>query len=180
MNLAQMTFAVGGMIGKAWNRFVLSPLNCLSFAACGKNVRIGYGLKIVGREHVFIDDCVSIGRNCLLLCSRADVIIKDHVMFGPNVTVITGNHRIDIPGKYMIDVTDSEKREEDDQPVVFEGDNWVGANATVLKGVTVGRGTVIAAGAVVTKSVPRYAIVGGNPARVLRTRFAQDNNISGD
>ena len=92
-------------------------------------------------------------------------------MFGPGVTVVTGNHRIDIPGKYIIDITDQEKREEDDQPVIFEGDNWIGANAIILKGVTIGRGAVIAAGAVVTKSVPEYAIVGGNPAKVLRFRF---------
>lgn len=171
MKLVQKMFRFGELIPKAWNRFVASPLNCLSFGRCGKKVRVGRGFRIVGRERLFVDDSVSIGADCRFLCSRADIVIRDHVMFGPRVTVVTGNHRIDIPDKYMIDVTDQEKREEDDMPVVFEGDNWIGANAIILKGVTVGRGAVVAAGAVVTKSVPVNAIVGGNPAKVLRMRF---------
>jgi len=70
----------------------------------------------------------------------------------------------------MITVTDSEKSPDNDKDVVFEGDNWVGANATILKGVTVGKGSVISAGAVVTHDVPPYAIVGGVPAKVIRMR----------
>ena len=171
MKFVQAIFKAGELIPKAWNRLVASPLNCLAFGQCGKNVRVGRGFHIVGREHLRVDHNVSIGVECRFLCTRADIIIRDHVMIGPRVTVITGNHRIDIPGKYMIDVTDQEKREEDDQPVIFEGDNWIGANAIILKGVTVGRGAVIAAGAVVTKSVPANAIAGGNPAKVLRMRF---------
>ena len=90
-------------------------------------------------------------------------------MFGPRVTVITGDHRIDVPGKPMIAVT--EKLAENDQDVVFEGDNWIGANVTILKGVTIGEGAVVAAGAVVTRSIDKYSIWGGIPARKLRDRF---------
>lgn len=70
----------------------------------------------------------------------------------------------------MIAVTDKDKLPENDQDVVFEGDNWIGANAIILKGVTVGKGSVISAGAVVTHNVPAYAIVGGVPAKVIRMR----------
>lgn len=178
MKLMQTMFKVGELVPKAWNRYVVSPLNCLTFARCGENVRIGRNFRIVGREHLHADDYVSIGEDCRFLCARADIVIHDHVMFGPGVTVVTGNHRIDLPGKYMIDITDAEKRDEDDQPVVFEGDNWIGANVIVLKGVTIGRGAVVAAGAVVTKSIPEYAIVGGNPARVIKNRFALEQNTT--
>ena len=58
-----------------------------------------------------------------------------------------------------------------DQPVVIEDDVWVGANVTILKGVTIGHGSVVAAGAVVTKSCPPYSIIGGVPAKILRKRF---------
>ena len=60
-----------------------------------------------------------------------------------------------------------------DQPVVIEDDVWVGANVTILKGVTIGHGSVVAAGAVVTKSCPPYSIIGGVPAKVLRKRFEE-------
>ena len=82
-------------------------------------------------------------------------------MFGPNCSIITGDHRIDIVGKYMQEVTVAEKKPENDMPVVIEGDNWIGANALILKGVTVGKGAVVAAGSVVTHNVPSYSIVGG-------------------
>ena len=74
----------------------------------------------------------------------------------------------------MIDITDKEKRPEDDRDIVIESDVWVGANSTILRGVTVGEGSVIAAGAVVTKDVPPYSIVGGVPARVLKMRFDEE------
>jgi acetyltransferase-like isoleucine patch superfamily enzyme len=59
----------------------------------------------------------------------------------------------------------------DDRDVVISDDVWIGTRAIILHGVTIGRGAVVAGGAVVTKNVPPYAIVGGIPARVLRYRW---------
>ena len=61
-----------------------------------------------------------------------------------------------------------------DLPVVIEDDVWTGANVTILKGVTIGRGSVIAAGAVVTKSFPPYSIIGGVPAKLIKMRFTPE------
>ena len=61
-----------------------------------------------------------------------------------------------------------------DQPVVIEDDVWCGANVTILKGVTIGHGSVVAAGAVVTKSFPPYSIIGGIPAKLLKMRFTEE------
>lgn len=66
------------------------------------------------------------------------------------------------------------KLPENDQDVIFEGDNWIRMNVTILKGVTIGRGCIVAAGAVVNKSTPRYSIVGGVPAKVLKMRFTPE------
>lgn len=63
---------------------------------------------------------------------------------------------------------------ENDAPVIIEDDVWTGANITILKGVTIGRGSVVAAGAVVNKSCPPYSIIGGVPAKVLKFRFTID------
>lgn len=70
-----------------------------------------------------------------------------------------------------MDVTDAEKTPEQDAPVIIEDDVWCGANVTILKGVTIGRGSVVAAGAVVTKSFPPYSIIGGVPAKLIKIRF---------
>lgn len=67
-----------------------------------------------------------------------------------------------------------EKLPENDAPVIIEDDVWCGANVTILKGVTIGRGSVVAAGAIVTKSCPPYSIIGGIPAKVLKMRFTPE------
>lgn len=63
---------------------------------------------------------------------------------------------------------------EDNRPIIIGRDVWIGANALVLDGVSVGHGAVIAAGAVITKDVPPYAIVGGVPGKVLKMPFDSD------
>lgn len=140
---------------------------------CGKDVHIEGNVK-GNWNNISMGTDVHIGMNNLFMCSKASIIIKNHVMFGPNVTIITGDHRIDIIGRYMTSIRNDEKLEENDQPVVFQGDNWIGANTTILKGVTVGEGAVIASGAVVKEEVPPYSIVGGVPAKVLKYRFTDE------
>ena len=61
--------------------------------------------------------------------------------------------------------------------IVIEDDVWIGSNSVILSGVKIGRGAVIGAGSIVTKNVPKYAIVAGNPAKVIKMRF-NDEEIS--
>lgn len=97
------------------------------------------------------------------------------MIFGPAPTIVTGNHRIDVIGKPIIDV--HEKLAENDETVVIVDDVWVGANVTILKGVTIGRGSVVAADSVVNKSTPPYSISGGIPTKTIRFRFTIDQII---
>ena len=139
---------------------------------CGKNVYMRPTCSdFKGLHNMSIGDGAIIPKGSTFYCTIAPLTIGDKVIFGPNPTIITGDHRIDVVGKYIADVTDSEKSEIHDAPVVIEDDVWAGANITILKGVTIGRGSVIAAGAVVTKSMPPYSIIGGVPAKVLKYRF---------
>ena len=85
-----------------------------------------------------------------------------------------GDHRTDVVGRFVDTIGDDEKLFENDQDVIIEGDNWIGMNTTILKGVTIGRGCIVAAGAVVNKSTQPYSIVGGVPAKILRMRFTEE------
>ncbi|HWK76529.1 acyltransferase [Microbacterium sp.] len=126
---------------------------------------------------ISVGDHVNLGTSPTILATRAQVTIGNHVLFGPRVTIRGGNHRFDILGRYIDEITDDLKRPSDDLGVVIEDDVWVGGNATILHGVTIGRGSVVGANAVVVKSVPPYSIVGGNPARVIRARFTPEQIV---
>lgn len=142
---------------------------------CGKDVYFRpMSCDIKGLENISIGDGTSIPQGSTFYCTRAELKIGKKVIFGPKPTIITGDHRIDIIGKYIIDVTDTEKLPEQDAPVTIEDGCWIGANVTILKGVTIGRGCVVAAGAVVNKDVPPYCIAGGVPAKPIKFRWTID------
>lgn len=90
------------------------------------------------------------------------VTIGSHVNLAQGITVTALNHNFSDTSKRIDEQGISTK------PVVIEDDVWIGANAVILPGVTVGRHAVVAAGAVVTKDVPPYSIVGGVPAKILK------------
>ncbi len=107
----------------------------------GKYVRIG--------KRVFIN-------NNLICMARGGVEIEDDVMIGPGVSLLTANHELDDHWTLLC------------APICIRENAWIGARAIILPGVTVGKNSVVAAGAVVTKDVEAYTVVGGNPAHVLR------------
>lgn len=168
--LADRVIATGERARKAVRGYAVID----RFGSVGTGFRFDpHGTYSYGSIHV--GDFVNLGTSPVMLATKSSIRIGNHVMFGPSVTVRGGNHRIDLVGRYMDTVGDDEKLPENDPGVVIEDDVWVGGNATILGGVTVGRGSVIAACAVVTRDVPPYSIVGGNPAKVIRQRFTADD-----
>lgn len=132
----------------------------LMLKSCGKQVNIEQGALFSAK--VSLGDYSGIGINARI---NGSCTIGHHVMMGTDVVVITRNHafgRTDIP---MM-----EQGFEEERPVVIGNDVWIGDRVVILPGVTVGDGSILAAGAVVAKDVPPYAIVGGVPARVIRMR----------
>lgn len=105
---------------------------------------------------------VTIGKNVLInqgVCMTAcgGITIEDGVMIGPEVAIASINHELDnlfiLLGK----------------SVTIKKNAWIGTRAAIMPGVTVGEGAIVAGGAVVVKDVPPYTVVGGNPAKVIKT-----------
>ena len=172
MNIAQTLVNLSLAPSYLWDK-MWAPVYKRAMKHCGKRVRIRPSkVNIKGLHNLTLADDVNIPRGATFFCTEAPITIGRNVGFGPNPTIITGNHRVDVPGRFYHDVT--EKRPGDDLPVVIQDDVWCGANVTILKGVTVGYGAVLAAGSVVTKDVPPCEIWGGVPARFLKNRFATE------
>lgn len=149
---------------------LLSKLLVCSFLSRGKNIRIFPLSSSFTYNTIKLGDDVFIGPGARFSALKG-ITIGSKVMFGPNVTIMAGDHNFKEIGKYMFDV--EIKREEDDQPVVINDDVWIGANVTILKGVEIGVGSVIAAGSIVNKNLPEYSICAGIPCRKVRDRFSQ-------
>lgn len=137
--------------------------------------KIDYPFVIAGAKNICMEDNVTIGPGATIYTTGAKLFFKHHVVIGPNLTIITGDHNISVLGNYICET--HQKREDDDQDVTIESDVWIGCNVTILKGITIGRGSVVAAGAVVTKSCPPYSIIGGVPAKVIKKRFSEEEIV---
>ena len=109
-------------------------------------------------------DRIQFGPRCVVNC---DIQYGDSILIAGNVAFIgRHDHRWDIVGTPIWD-----SPRQDHLKTIVEDDVWIGFGAIILSGVTVGRGSIVAAGSVVAKDVPRYAIVAGVPARVVKMRF---------
>lgn len=144
------------------------------FRRCGRNVRFD-PRDFFAYENIVTGNDVFIGPGAKFLADRSEIRIGNKVLFGPNVLIVAGNHNSSVVGQFMFDV--KEKRPEDDMPIEVDDDVWVGAGVIVLKGVRLGRGCIVAAGALVTKSVPPYVIAGGVPAKTIGRRFDIDEIV---
>jgi maltose O-acetyltransferase len=110
-------------------------------------------------KNIYLGDFVFLNTLCTFIDNNK-IIIGNHVMIGPNVQIYTAAHplRAEIRNQgYEIA-----------KPVTVEDNVWIGGGAILLPGVTIGHDVVIGAGSVVTRSVPSYKVVAGNPARTIR------------
>jgi len=142
---------------------------------------VGAGTFILGELLVFAyGGKIKIGNNCYVgigsrVWSGEDVTIGDDVLISHNVNIVdTTAHELDYIERaetYIKLLKEGHPKEKGTivtKPIVIEDHVWINFNVIILKGVTIGRGAIIAAGAVVTKDVPPFVLVGGNPARVLK------------
>jgi len=127
-------------------------------------VRIDDSTTIFAPFYTNFGKFISIGKNVFInhACSFLDmggITIEDDVLIGPKVNLVTENHPLD-PGDRKALITN---------PIIIKRNAWIGAGATILPGVTIGENSVVAAGAVVSRDVPPNVVVGGIPAKIIRS-----------
>ena len=127
---------------------------------CGENVNIEKGAAFSRKVHLGNNSGIGINADIKGTC-----IIGDDVMMGPECIVYTKNHEF-----RNTDTTMRGQGTQVEEPVYIGNDVWIGARVIILPGVHIGNHSIIGAGAIVTKDVPEWAIVGGNPARIIRFR----------
>ncbi|MDY7533816.1 acyltransferase [Pseudomonas sp. Bout1] len=135
-------------------RFLLRATGC----------RVGANTTVHRKVVLFSFGNCSIGKNCTInydcyLDNRAGIRIGDNVNISHNTRIYTLGHDIDDPMSCLVG-----------KPVVIEDNAWIFPNVMVMPGVTIGEGAVVYPGSVVTRNVEAYSIVGGNPAKPIRSR----------
>ncbi|WP_339748717.1 acyltransferase [Neisseria gonorrhoeae] len=151
---------------------VLPPSYMRGIGIVGRRVRgflarrvsphIGRGVNIERGAYVFPDtvlgDGSGIGANCEIC---RGLVVGKNVMMGPECLFYSTNHKFDRENKRFEGYTEI-------RPITLEDDVWPGRRVIVMAGVTVGRGSVVGAGAVITKDIPPYSLAAGNPAVVKK------------
>lgn len=132
----------------------------------GVHTYIDFTCILENPSQIMIGDNVHIQRGCQLYGSGGGIKIEEGTIFAHQVQVFARNHLYDSTDLKYIPYDERF----DEKPVRIGKYVWVGANAMIMAGVSIGDGAVIGAGSVVTKDVPKCAVIGGNPARVLKYR----------
>ena len=160
-HLPKSTMPVLGKFSQKLRRIICKPI----FSSCGNKLNIENAVYFGNGKDIKLGTEVGFGRN--FQCRNVKLSVGDFLMMGEDVLFQGGSHNfqdISIPmghqggnGKTVLNI---------------ESDVWIGARVIVLPGCKhIGKGVIIGAGSVVTKDIPDYAIVGGNPAKVLKSRL---------
>lgn len=170
---------------------VLSYKFASKLAACGKGTRFSHIEFATGHRHISVgsdtiflphlfltawgneDNSIklSIGNHCSIgaychISAFNHISIGNHVLIGKWGSIVDNDHGT--TNRESLSLPPLERKLESKGPIVIGDNVWIGDKATILSGVTIGNNAVIAANAVVTKDVPAYSVVGGNPAKIIK------------
>ncbi len=133
------------------------------FKKSGKYFKVHAGVDFGTGVNVEIGENSSLNKRAWI---GNDTIIGNNVMMGPEIIVLSGSHHFDDITRPMTEQGATIRK-----PVIIGNDVWIGTRSILLPGVKIGDHSIIGAGSVVTKDVPEWAIVGGNPAKIIRYRI---------
>lgn len=141
----------------------------------GQSFRVGRGVVISSPHGLSIGDFVSVGPRSII---QVDGSIGDFALIGMGVQIVgRDDHAIEeIGAPYVLATWAGDRPATARDSLTIGRDVWIGGSAVVLSGITIGEGSLVGAGSVVTKDIPPYTIVGGNPARILAERFESEEN----
>jgi acetyltransferase-like isoleucine patch superfamily enzyme len=154
------------IMSKAWYIKMETNEQINEIKSVGLHPVISGPIRITSPGCVMLGDDVNINPG-FYAQSRGGLIIGSHVHFGRNVRILTENHNYEEPECLPYD------KKRNYKPVVVKDCVWIGDNVCIVPGVTIGEGAIIALGSVVTKDVPDLTLVGGAPAKVIKTRNAE-------
>lgn len=146
-----------------WTRFVRRVICSRIFSESGFNINVESGAVFGTGFSIKIGNNSGIGINAKIY---GPVEIGDNVMMGPNVVIITTKHNF-----RDIDVPMLKQGSTGPYTVKIGNDVWIGERVIILPGVTINHGAIVGAGSIVTKDVTAYSIVGGNPAKFIKSRL---------
>ena len=158
--LMQFTFALPRYRVFIWLKEFLLRLQGAKF---GKRVVIYPGVWIAPGRNLIVGDDVDIAKD-VLITTAGGVEIGARTLIGYRTQILSANHNVPPASERIFGAGHDLKK------ITISSDVWIGANCIITAGVTIGEGTVIAAGAVVTKDIPPFVYAGGVPARVIKTR----------
>ena len=173
-----------------------SRIKFKSKISVGKTITIGDNVEInaLSKNGIKMGDNVSIHRNTIIECTgvirdlgigltignnvgiaqncfiqvRGEITIGSNVIFGPGVSIFSENHLFTDPDIPVVEQGEARKG------VIIEDNVWIASGAIILDGVRIGKNSIIAAGSVVNKNVPEYSVVGGVPAKIIKSRKQQE------
>lgn len=140
-----------------------------NLAFCGEKVYIDPTVIVSDASLISIGNNCHIQMNCKLFGSGGGIEIGDGTILSHDIQIFARNHNYDSEDLRLLPYDERNVHKK----VIIGQNVWVGARTTILPGVTIGDGAVVGAGSVVTKDIPPCAVVGGNPARVIKYRNKQ-------
>lgn len=148
--------------GYRFGHWLRGRLARIIFRKSGKKIVIAAKVNFGSGRDICIGSCSNIGYRSWI---ANDTILGNNVVMGPEVTILSQNHSFSDTAKPI-----SEQGSDPKRTVIIGNDVWIGTRVIILPGVTVGNHAIIGSGAVVTKDVPEWAVVGGNPAVLIKMR----------
>jgi maltose O-acetyltransferase len=140
-------------------------------SAAGEGLRVGQDVRVYRPEMVSVGDSCYLGDGVQLYPWNATITLGNHVLVAAGARMITRKHGFAELDRPMADQGYT------NAPIVIEDDVWIGFQSVILPGVTIGQGSIVGAGSVVTRDVAPHSIVGGVPARLIRVRSSGTQSV---